>query len=187
MLAIWRRLCQFNLSANLRRPSEHRTHNSFNGLKGVFHLTYQAFVGFEPTSLSMVLQTGIEPVTHALSRRCSANWATEVYLKMLDSYPFDWSSQGIHLNTCHSLCPKNVTKKSDSFVSSSTPSFSATRYWEYTLWWTWRDLNALPSACKADALPDELQAHKKGLSLKTAPPRAAVSGNLIAKVLSYSW
>ena len=57
---------------------------------------------------------------------------------MLDSYPFARShkrgiiGQGIHLNTCHSLCPKNVTKKSDSFVSSSTPSFSATRYWEYT-------------------------------------------------------
>ena len=57
---------------------------------------------------------------------------------MLDSYPFAKShkrgiiGQGIHLNTCHSLYPKNVTKKSDSFVSSSTPSFSATRYWKST-------------------------------------------------------
>src|SRR6266852_2213258 len=28
-------------------------------------------------------------------------------------------------------------------------------------WWTWRDLNPRPPACKADALPAELHAHRR--------------------------
>ena len=34
-------------------------------------------------------------------------------------------------------------------------------YHHHAQWWTWQDLNPLPPACKAGALPDELQAHKE--------------------------
>lgn len=130
-----------------------------------------------------------EPFGDGFTVRGATNYALPTHLKMLDSYPFAKShkrgiiSQGIHLNTYHSLCPKNVTKKSDSFVSSSTPSFSATRYWEYTLWWEEQELNLRDKDFQSFALPAELSS-RMWLSLKTTPPQAAISGNLIAEVLS---
>ena len=107
---------------------------------------------------------------------------------MLDSYPFAKShkrgiiGQGIHLNTCHSLYPKNVTKTSDCIVSSSTPSFSATRYWKSTYDEKGRTWTYNYQPFQTSALPVELSS-QMWLSLKTAPPQAAVSGNLIAEVL----
>ena len=53
---------------------------------------------------------------------------------MLDSYPYKHSmSARAHIKTPATIYnQKTVAKKSDFFVSSSTPNFSATRYWGYT-------------------------------------------------------
>lgn len=52
---------------------------------------------------------------------------------MLDSYPlFAVQATMAHIKYQFSLDQQTVTKTSDYLVSSSTPKFSATRYWEYT-------------------------------------------------------
>ena len=51
---------------------------------------------------------------------------------MLDSYPFGYTTQGAHRAPTTFHVQRMVAQESDSLVSSSTPSFSATRYWEYT-------------------------------------------------------
>ena len=137
----------------------------------------------------MVLRLGIEPRTYALSARCSTYWAIEEYINVRQLSFCQVPQTGDYWSRhTFKYLSQFMPKKRDQKKRFFRLLFYAQLFRYEVLgiypWWTWRDLNALPSACKADALPDELQAHLR-LSLKTTPPQAAISGNLITKVLSH--